>query len=80
MKRLVNVLMTFIVIVIIKGCVIAPLYLTVSHFTTWWAWGHDRCNLWLATRFEYKRVWRTLCSDFRDGCNAFIFNLNKSKK
>lgn len=76
MKKLVNIVMTIIIIVVLKGCVIAPLYLCVSPFVTAYRWGGMR-HLRHSVPFEVKCVWHTLSQDWHDGCAAFIFNLNK---
>ena len=77
MKKIVNVLVTVFVIGILKGFIVAPIYLIFAPFVTAWKWGFRWSSVKCAIPFEYKCVWHTLRNDWRDGCEAFIFNLSK---
>lgn len=75
MKKCINIIMTIIVIVILKGCVLAPIYLLFAPFVTAYKWGFRWTSVKAAIPFEYRCVWHTLCNDWKNGCAAFIFKL-----
>ena len=76
MKKLTNIIATIFVIVLLKGCIIAPLWLCVDPFVTAYQWG-GMSKLRYSIPFCFKSVWHTLSTDWQDGCAAFIYNLNK---
>ena len=77
MKKFINVFATVLVIVILKGCAIAPVYLCFAPIVTAYRWGFRLSSIKAAILFEYKGVWHTLCNDWRDGCEAFVFDVTK---
>lgn len=76
MKTIVNVIATAFFICLLKGGIIAPLYLLVAPFVTAYKWGSMR-HLRVAIPFEIKCVWHCLRNDWRDGCKAFVFDIEK---
>ena len=73
MKRIINIIVTFFVFVILKGCIIAPLYLCYQLIVT--IYRYWRGHLWCAIRFEILCVWHTLRNDWHDGCKAIVFEV-----
>lgn len=76
MKKIVNVLVTLFVIVLKYG-VFAPIYLLYSPIVTALRWGGIR-KLRYALPFEVRCVCHSLRNDWRDGCDAMIFNVEKN--
>lgn len=77
MKKTINVFVTFCVIVLLKGFIMAPVYLCFAPFVTACQWGFRMSTVKCAIPFEFKCVWHTLQSDWRDGCETIIFDLSK---
>lgn len=76
MKKIVNVLVTLFVIVLKYG-VFAPIYLLYSPIVTALRWGGIR-KLRYALPFEVRCVYHSLRNDWRDWCDAMIFNVEKN--
>lgn len=72
MKKLINIIMTVFIIVILKGCVLAPIYLTYAPIVTAYRWGFSVRTLCRTIPFEFRSVWHTLRNDWRDGCNGMF--------
>ena len=75
MKAIVNIILTAFVIGLIKGCILAPLYLIFAPFVTAYQW--RTLSLHKVVKFEFVSLWHTLCDDWRTGCRAIWFNLVK---
>lgn len=75
MKKFINIIGTVVFIVILKGCILAPVYLTFMPIVTAYRWGFRWNTIKSAIPFEFRCVWHTLCYDWRAGCEALIFNI-----
>lgn len=81
MKKFVNIILTIFAIVILKGLIVAPLYLLIGPLVTAYKWGFTLRDIRMAYPFEVRAVWHTLRNDWHDGCEALIFELgNKENK
>lgn len=74
MKKCINIIMTIFVIVILKGCIMVPVYLCIAPIVTAISWGSLR-YLMNATRFEIMCVWHNIRDEWRMGCDAMVFKL-----
>lgn len=80
MKKLVNIFVTFFVIIIGKGCIIAPVYLIFAPFVTAYRWNGVFRKYFAALRFEFTCVIHCLSDDWYAGCKEFVFNLSTLEK
>ena len=77
MKKFVNIILTIFAIVILKGLIVAPLYLLIAPLVTAYNRGFNLRHILMDYPFEASCVWHTLRNDWRDGCEALIFELEK---
>ena len=75
MKKFINIIVTVFLVVILKGCILAPIYIVIAPIVTSIRWGMTRKAICCAFPFEIRCVWHTLRNDWRDGCNAMVFDL-----